>query len=66
MKRYRFSIGKHVSESLAVWFNAADITETGDGRIRFTVEVPDDAAFYGVVNKIKEFGIPILEITLLD
>lgn len=57
--RVQGHLGKHYSE----WFDHLTITHEPAGVTRLSGELPDQGALFGILLKIRDLGIPLLDIT---
>ncbi len=52
----------HLDERWCDWFMGLTITHCENGDTRLTGLVPDQAALYGLLRKIRDLGIPLLSV----
>lgn len=52
----------HLGERWADWFDGLTIRREENGDTLLTGSVPDQAALYGVLRKIRDLGMPLLSI----
>jgi hypothetical protein len=47
------------------WFGGLSITPGADGQTRITGRVPDQAALYGLIKKVRDAGLPLISVNPL-
>ena len=52
----------HLSEQWGVWFNGFEIENQPDGYAVLSGTVPDQAALYGVLNRVRDFGLALVSL----
>ncbi len=59
---YQIRLKGHLGREWADWFGgmAVDLTEEGDTLL--TGPVPDQAALYGLLKKVRDLGLPLLAV----
>lgn len=60
---YNITIKGHLGDEWAHWFGDATITLNDDGDTLLTCALIDQAALYGVLRKVRDLGMPLLEVT---
>jgi len=63
---YEFHIEGHIGPSWALWFDGLTIRHTPDGDTLLAGPIEDQAALHGVLNKIRDLGLPLVTVTRLD
>jgi hypothetical protein len=63
---YEICIKGHLDEHWKEWFEGMTISLEGDGNTRLTGPVVDQAALYGFLRKIRDFGMPLISVNLVD
>ncbi len=66
MPRYEITVDCVVGPLTAAGLGGFEIREVGHGRSRLVGEVLDQAAFHGVLNRLQDLHLEILEIQRLD
>lgn len=56
----------HLADRWADWFAELTITRTESGDTLLTGPVPDQAALYGVLRKVRDLGLPLLTVHWVD
>ena len=52
----------HLADRWADWFAELTITHAANGDTLLTGSVPDQAALYGLLRKVRDLGMPLLAI----
>lgn len=63
---YQICLEGQLDEHWAAWFDGLDLTITGDGRTTLAGPVVDQAALHGLLARIRDLGLPILSVVLLE
>ena len=48
------------------WFDGMDLTTADDGTTALRGRVTDQAALHGLLQKVRDLGVPLLSVTPLD
>ncbi|GIV78964.1 hypothetical protein FKZ61_014125 [Litorilinea aerophila] len=56
----------HLDPDWAAWLGVAQLTHRPDGTTTLKGEVPDQAALFGLLIKIRDLGIPLIGLKRLD
>ena len=56
----------HLNESWAVWFEGLDVFNAEDGHALMRGSVPDQTALFGLLAKIRDLGLPLVSLCLVD
>ena len=59
---YEIRIKGHLDERWADWFEGMAFTHEGDGTTTLTGPLPDQAALHGLLNGIRDLGLPLLSV----
>ena len=59
---YKIRIKGHLDDRWADWFGDLKLTQQPDGTTVLSGPVVDQAALYGVLTKIHNLGMPLLEL----
>lgn len=62
---YEIRVQGHLSSSWADSFEGLTITQEDDGTTRLTGSIVDQAALHGVLKRIRDLGITLIEIKRL-
>lgn len=52
----------HLDDHWLVWFEGLDIENLSDGETRATGTVPDQAALFGLLNKVRDLNVKVISI----
>ena len=59
---YRFRVRGHLDDSWSDWFGGLTLRRHEDGTTVLVGQVADQAALHGVLNRIRDLGIPIISV----
>ena len=62
MNRYEIVIQGYIDQRREDWFAGLEITQLPGGRSLLAGEVVDQAALYGILNRIRDMGLNLLSI----
>ena len=60
---YQIRVEGHVGESWSPWFQGMAICHEESGETVLSGPLPDQAALHGVLMKIRDLGLPLVEVT---
>ncbi len=60
---YEIRIQGRLAERWSSWFDGMEITALGDGCTLIHGQVPDQAALHGLIQKVRDLGLPLLSVT---
>ena len=63
--RYEIRVKGHLDSRWAAWFDGLTLTHESDGTTLIHGPVVDQAALHGLLNKLRDVGIPLVSLTLL-
>jgi hypothetical protein len=63
MPDYEIRVKGHLDQGWGEWFGGLEITNLKGGEAVLSGELPDQAALHGVLNKVRDLGLPLLAIT---
>lgn len=66
MPMFRICLEGHLDSSWTAWLGVAQIRHRPDGTTSLTSTVPDQAALFGLLIKIRDLGIPLVSLDRLD
>jgi hypothetical protein len=58
--RYAIRIRGHLDQRWADWFDGLSLTHDSDGTTLLAGPLADQAALHGVLNKLRDLGLPII------
>lgn len=61
--RYEIRVGGHLGPRWTTWFDGMDLTAGDDGTTVLTGPVVDQAALHGLLQKVRDLGLPLLSVT---
>ena len=64
--RYEIRIGGHLQPRWATWFDGMDLTTRDDGTTVLTGPVVDQAALHGLLQKVRDLGLPLLSVVPVE
>jgi hypothetical protein len=64
--RYEIRIQGHLDARWAAWFDGLTLTKDGDGTTTLRGPVIDQAALHGLLQRVRDVGLPLLSVTQLD
>lgn len=63
---YEIRIKGHLDNRWANWFDGLAITALDNGETVLTGPVIDQAALHGMLRKVRDLGLPLLSVTLVE
>ncbi len=63
MAGYEIRVSRHLDQGWGEWFGGLEITNLEGGEAVLSGELPDQAALHGVLNKVRDLGLPLVAIT---
>ncbi len=63
---YQIRIRGHLSQQWMEWFDGMEITQEEDGDTLLTGPVTDQAALHGLLKKVRDLGLPLVSVCLLE
>jgi len=64
--QYRIRLQGHLDDSWACWFGALTVTLAENGETLLTGPIVDQAALHGLLRKVRDLGMPLLEICRIE
>ena len=65
-RRYEIRLQGRLDARWATWFDAATLTTESDGTTVLRAQVADQAALHGLLQKVRDMGLPLISLTHLD
>jgi hypothetical protein len=59
---YQIRVQTHLDEAWSIWFEGFTITREEDGTTLLTGQVVDQAALHGILERIRDLGVPLLSV----
>ena len=63
---YVIRLGGHLDSRRTAWFDALSLTNEGDGTTIIHGHVADQAALHGLLQKVRDIGLPLLSVTQVE
>jgi hypothetical protein len=64
--RYEIRIKGRLDSRWAAWFNGLNLTNAGDGTTLIHGVVADQSALHGLLQKVRDVGLPLISVTRVD
>lgn len=64
MQRVEIRVEGCLELQWAEWFEGMEITQPASGETRIAGNIPDQAAFYGLIAKLRDLGVRLLAVSL--
>jgi hypothetical protein len=64
--QYEIKVEGQLASRWAAWFEGMGITTEGDGTTVLRGSVVDQAALHGLLQKLRDVGIPLISLTRVD
>jgi hypothetical protein len=64
--RYEIRLQGHVDSRWAAWFDGLTLTHASDGTTLIHGPVVDQAALHGLLQKVRDMGLPLVSVTQVD
>ena len=61
--RYEIRLSGHLAGRWAAWFDGLTLTRESDGTTLIAGPVVDQAALHGLLQKVRDMGLPLLSVT---
>lgn len=63
---YQIRVEGHLGRQWIAWFDGLTITLTENGDTLLTGPVVDQAALYGLLRKVRDLGLPLLAVNIIQ
>ena len=63
---YRIRVKGHLDDRWSEWFGGLDIRLQEDGTTALFGPVVDQAALHGLLNKVRDLGMPLLSVVCIE
>lgn len=63
--QYEIRVAGHLDSRWAAWFDGLRLTRTDDGTTVIRGPIVDQAALHGVLQKLRDLGVPLISLTQL-
>lgn len=64
--RYEIRLRGHLDSRWAAWFDGLSLTNESDGTTIIYGLVADQAALHGLLQKVRDVGLPLVSVTQVD
>jgi hypothetical protein len=64
--RYEIRLRGHLDSRWAAWFDGLSLTNESDGTTIISGPVVDQAALYGLFQKVRDLGLPLVSVTQVE
>ena len=61
--RYEIRLKGHLDGRWAAWFDGLNLSREGDGTTIIDGPIADQAALHGVLQKVRDTGLPLVSVT---
>lgn len=63
VEHYEFRVKGRLAPRWSAWFDGLDVEEAADGTTVIRGPIVDQAALHGLLQKLRDLGIPLLSLT---
>jgi len=63
---YQLRVAGHLDQHWALWFGDLTLTQESDGTTSLTGVVSDQAELHGLLTKIRDLGVALISVALVD
>ena len=60
---YEIRVQGHLDRRWSAWFDGMEITAVDDGSTLIRGQVADQAALHGLIQKVRDLGLPLVSVT---
>ncbi len=64
--RYEIRLKGHLGSRWAEWFDGLSLSNESDGTTLIVGPVADQAALHGLLQKVRDLGVPLVSVTQVD
>jgi len=64
--RYEIRLQGHLDDRWAAWFDGLTLTQDSDGTTLIRGQVVDQAALHGLLQRVRDLGLPLVSVTPVD
>ncbi len=61
--RYEIRVTGHLNERWTAWFDGLTVSQENDGTTVIAAEVADQAALHGLLQRVRNLGLPLVAVT---
>jgi hypothetical protein len=66
LPRYEIRLKGHLDSRWAAWFDGLTLTNESEGTTAIRGPVVDQAALHGLLQRLRDVGLPLISVTQLD
>jgi hypothetical protein len=63
---YELRIAERLDHHWSAWFGDLTLTHGDDGSTSLTGAVPDQAALHGLLTKLRDLGVTLISVAIID
>jgi len=63
---YQLRVAGHLDQHWSAWFGDLDLAHEEDGTTSLTGAIADQAALHGLLVKIRDLGVTLITVTVVD
>ena len=64
--RYEIRVDGHLDDRWTAWFDDLTLTRENDGTTTLRGLVPDQAALHGLLAKVRDLGVTLMSVEVID
>jgi hypothetical protein len=64
--RYEIRLTGRLDAHWAAWFDGLTVSHEGDGTTVISGRIADQAALHGVLQRVRDLGLPLISVTRLE
>jgi hypothetical protein len=64
--QYEIRVKGHLDARWVAWFDGLGLTNESDGTTVIRGQVPDQAALHGLLQKLRDLGLPLVSVTQVE
>jgi len=64
--RYEIRLTGHLDSRWAAWFDGLTVTHEADGSTAIRGSVVDQAALHGLLQRVRDLGLPLVSVIRID
>jgi hypothetical protein len=65
-RQYEIRLKGHLGARWSAWFDGLSLTQESDGTTVIRGSVIDQAALHGLLNKVRDLGLPLIAVTQIS
>ncbi|HEY5857320.1 MAG TPA: hypothetical protein VIW24_25635 [Aldersonia sp.] len=64
--RYELRVDGHIDDHWTAWFDNLTLAHESDGTTTLRGLVPDQAALHGLLAKVRDLGVTLISVAVID